>query len=270
MDRRFRPGRRNGGHRRPTGFRHVPVRARRPSRRHIERDHQESGRGGQARDGRARVSAALEGPTIHRRLTTIHQRFGMLPERITQHGDPGADHPVVAAAWRAFRHVGDHRGPRIVVQPVVTVIRVELQEPAAARMSGTGPAPIWICRMFGIPEQYSRLRSGDSNPSQGKSAQGARAMRMATAPSLTIPPRAGGCTLLYSPRTCRVPRFRAHRRVRTRKPVDQPRRSRRSRGLIHGCYSIIGAISRAKLFRARFKRLLTVPREHPVMSAISS
>ena len=31
-----------------------------------------------------------------------------------------------------------------------------------------------------------------------------------------------------------------------------------------------GAITRAKLLRARFKRLFTVPRLHPVISAISS
>lgn len=38
-----------------------------------------------------------------------------------------------------------------------------------------------------------------------------------------------------------------------------------------GCgYSIIGAMIRANLFRARFNRLFTVPRLQPVISAISS
>jgi len=36
------------------------------------------------------------------------------------------------------------------------------------------------------------------------------------------------------------------------------------------CQSIIGAMMFAKLFRARFSRLFTVPRLHCVMSAISS
>ena len=34
--------------------------------------------------------------------------------------------------------------------------------------------------------------------------------------------------------------------------------------------SSVGAITRAKLLRARFRRLFTVPRLHPVISAISS
>ena len=41
----------------------------------------------------------------------------------------------------------------------------------------------------------------------------------------------------------------------------------RSNGLV---YRSIGEMIRAKLLRARFKRLFTVPRLHPVISAISS
>src|SRR5438874_12898298 len=36
------------------------------------------------------------------------------------------------------------------------------------------------------------------------------------------------------------------------------------------CYSRSGPISWAKLFRARLRRLFTVPRLHPVLSAISA
>lgn len=46
-------------------------------------------------------------------------------------------------------------------------------------------------------------------------------------------------------------------------PVRRPK-------LARGRYSIMGAMIRAKLFRARFRRLFTVPRLQPVISAISS
>lgn len=53
--------------------------------------------------------------------------------------------------------------------------------------------------------------------------------------------------------------------IRAARPVSRPRVA----GL-GGDQSIIGAMIRAKAFRARLSRLFTVPRLQPVISAISS
>ncbi len=53
----------------------------------------------------------------------------------------------------------------------------------------------------------------------------------------------------------------------TRRPADALTRLLGSPGTGQ---SIMGAMIVAKLFRARFRRLFTVPRLHPVISAISS
>ena len=57
--------------------------------------------------------------------------------------------------------------------------------------------------------------------------------------------------------------------------VERPRRTLPAGPLAHPvpsgrAQSMSGAMMEAKLFRARFSRLFTVPKLHPVISAISS